>query len=564
MIGTRRARFGDKRQLYLLRDEFRNSLAAGAVNGTGAEPGPGIRTLTDPESKVTVAEEEFIWAKHLLADGDNSWLSYSDKPISRIAGRVIAFTTQLTAAGQFYISLSVNTDEPIAGSERIQYRCQGAGVVTRFLTNNAHNVNLADNYPALNINDTRVIVLRGSGAYFFKLDTDGNWKLVIFRGDGSVSPLYLQWSNFGSLALASAGKISYIRIPKALWLPRPLAYDTFTRSNGALGNTETSGPDSQDVVARAWTGATWAIDTNQSKNTPTDTEISPNNVSVSDSQTEGNAITGYVAGGGGTLASDGTQQQAGSYSFKLDGAVSPTFRPGSIMTIGNWYSMDYYYLVLGGESITYLRNRSGEDGSLVFVENSPTIGSWTRVLVTFRADHSNASQGWVRFETNTISDAVFFDNLQLQTLTLSTLFASLESSVADILIDIDIAVDPAGTQAGVVMNLDDVATPANFVIAYHDGTNAILEKCVAGTYTGVISAAAAFSADATLRVIKDGTSYSLYWNNVQVGTTQTISDAGIVDNTIHGMFSTLAANRLDNFQVFPRGTNGEYNRLDKF
>ena len=39
---------------YLLRDEFTSALAAGSVNGTAAEPGPGTRAVTDANSKLSI------------------------------------------------------------------------------------------------------------------------------------------------------------------------------------------------------------------------------------------------------------------------------------------------------------------------------------------------------------------------------------------------------------------------------------------------------------------------------------------------------------------------------
>ena len=121
-----------------------------------------------------------------------------------------------------------------------------------------------------------------------------------------------------------------------------------------------------------------------------------------------------------------------------------------------------------------------------------------------------------------------------------------------------------GTQAGLVLNLDDASSPANFVLAYHNGSYANLVKCVAGTYTSVISASATYAAGANLVVTKEGTSYTLYYNNAKIGATSTISDAGIVDNTLHGLFSTYSANQLDNFLLMPRGSDGEYSDLDQW
>jgi len=159
---------------------------------------------------------------------------------------------------------------------------------------------------------------------------------------------------------------------------------------------------------------------------------------------------------------------------------------------------------------------------------------------------------------------VTFDDVSVKALTFSELFASVDdAATSDVVISADVTLT-ADTQVGIVMNLDDESNPQNFVIAYHDGTNAKLEKCVAGTYTTVISAAATYSASATLVVIKDGNDYSLYYNNDKIGSTSTISDVGIVSNTKHGLFSTFADNRLDNFTVFPRGTGGEYSDLDNY
>jgi len=120
----------------------------------------------------------------------------------------------------------------------------------------------------------------------------------------------------------------------------------------------------------------------------------------------------------------------------------------------------------------------------------------------------------------------------------------------------------AQKQAGLVLNLDSAASPANFVVGYHNGTNAVLAKCVAGVWTTVISAAATYSSGATLRVVKDGTSYALFYNNSKVGSTSTISDAGIISNTLAGLFSSYSSNTLDNFQLFARGVENQYSALD--
>jgi len=156
----------------------------------------------------------------------------------------------------------------------------------------------------------------------------------------------------------------------------------------------------------------------------------------------------------------------------------------------------------------------------------------------------------------------YIDDVSVKALTLSTLFSSVSVSVADVFASAAVVVT-AGTQAGLVVNLDSTGSPANFVICYHDGTNVKLEKSVAGTYTTVFSGAVTYSAGAALRVHKTGTAYQVYYNNVLV-TTATISDAGIIDNVMHGLFSTYELNTFDNFEVLAVGTGGEHSALDRY
>lgn len=116
-------------------------------------------------------------------------------------------------------------------------------------------------------------------------------------------------------------------------------------------------------------------------------------------------------------------------------------------------------------------------------------------------------------------------------------------------VSIEIDTTPGGAQAGVVVCLDSESSPANFILGTHDGGRVRLDKVVAGTRTSLIDTAVAFSASAELAVIKDGTSVKLYYNGVQRGTTQTVSDAGIISNTKHGAFSLDSGIGLSNLTI---------------
>lgn len=138
------------------------------------------------------------------------------------------------------------------------------------------------------------------------------------------------------------------------------------------------------------------------------------------------------------------------------------------------------------------------------------------------------------------------DNISYKPLTLSSLFSTRVYASANC--DLSVGVTrTASTQAGLVARLDSASSPANFVIAYLDGASVKVDKCVAGTYTNIISGAVTYGATKILRLVCNGNNVSAYYDGTQVGTTQTVSDAGIVGNTRAGLFSTYALNSFSGY-----------------
>ena len=69
---------------YLLRDEFTTTRAAGAVNGTAAEPGPGTRVVVDAGSDLSIAGSQLVFSGGTGSYGDPGyWLGPT---VSRVAG----------------------------------------------------------------------------------------------------------------------------------------------------------------------------------------------------------------------------------------------------------------------------------------------------------------------------------------------------------------------------------------------------------------------------------------------------------------------------------------------
>ena len=141
------------------------------------------------------------------------------------------------------------------------------------------------------------------------------------------------------------------------------------------------------------------------------------------------------------------------------------------------------------------------------------------------------------------------DNVSCKKLTLASLLSTKLYASPDC--DISAAVTrTAGTQAGFAVRVDDPANPQNFIISYLDGAgNLKTDKCVAGTYSNIAgcSGAVAYVAGQRPRIVCSGNNVSVYYNGTQVGSTTAITDAGIVSNKNHGLFSTYAANTFSGY-----------------
>lgn len=455
MLTTLRKTLLDTSKRYLLRDLFAGDAAAGTLNGTPASGGPGVRTVTDTENKLSVVGGvlSFAGGKATPEWGDPGiWYG----AVERVAGRTMISYSVLADAVSYGMC---GFDTAIGG--QLSYALYINGGVLSITGGLALGTYAADSYKV-------ACVARASGTFYFvKGGAFAHWTLVWADGSGSLTPLYPGVSVYNAALTADN-----IRIPAQLWLPSPLASDSFTRANGALVSTDGLGHAEQN----GGNGLAWTFDSGVW------------------------TVAGNVAVGTPTL---GAELDSGN------------------LVVGNWYSITL-----------------------------DTVGSYFYAgSATGQAFRATATTALTALE-------------KVKQITPSSLFASVTVSTPDVLAEAAVTLT-AGTQAGLVLNLDSAATPANFVIAYHNGTNCLLEKCVAGVYTTVISAAATYSAGAVLRVIKDGTAYRLYYNNALVGT-GTISDAGIVSNARHGLFSTYSGNSFDNFVVWARGTGGEYSALDSF
>lgn len=128
------------------------------------------------------------------------------------------------------------------------------------------------------------------------------------------------------------------------------------------------------------------------------------------------------------------------------------------------------------------------------------------------------------------------DNITSKEVTLADAFCVREGA-SDIIVSAPLS-NVAGLEQGVVICLDSRTNPKYFILASHVGTRILLTKCVNGTCTELIATSSTAVDGQSIAVTKSGTTVTLYYNEVQIGTPQTVSDAGIISNTLYGMFST--------------------------
>jgi len=243
--------------VYLLRDDFNDTRASGSVNGTPSTPGPGTRLVTDTAgTKVSVGASVISISGSNTLTGDPGY-AFSTT-IARLAGTVLVCSLpSYNATAQAWIG--INSNGNIHLNTMLGMYC---GVGQLYARN--HGVSIAVGSLTSGQAYKTAIVLRASGLFAF---TKGgtqytSWTLNWVETSGTSSPLYVGMSNY---ATGQVQTYDFIRFPISLWLPIPLASDSFNRANGVLGNTDGSGhAEANGGNGLAWTDkiGTWAISTN--------------------------------------------------------------------------------------------------------------------------------------------------------------------------------------------------------------------------------------------------------------------------------------------------------------
>lgn len=226
---------------YYMYDQFTTDRAAGAINGTSAEPVGGTRTVVDTNNKISISGGLLSLATGSVANDYIAW------PIqTRVLGKAFIATITPSVA-----SVSI-------GFDRVQGGALNDAIVFS-TTNNiicAQNGNVTNKVVGTWVAGTEyqvAVILRTTGAfYFIRGGTFTNWTFLnLFSVSiDSAYPTVSFVSNTGVATVTNA------RVPVDVYVPVPLQSDGFSgTTTDGLGNQENNGP-----AGTAYTAVgTWGV-----------------------------------------------------------------------------------------------------------------------------------------------------------------------------------------------------------------------------------------------------------------------------------------------------------------
>lgn len=243
---------------YLVRDNFNTALAASAVNGTGSEPGPGMRNVTDTAgSKVLITA-----GGALQITGTGTWNQagfWLTPAITRKSGLVVrmGFNGGGTA-GSGQLGLTTVADANFTGYNNVSLSRTGANSLAARRTSGPASPTVTVTHDS----GTVYLVLRSAGRFVL---IDETTDVVLLWDDewDSTASLYTGATH---LTATLAATYDSIAVPDGRYYAvNALASDSFTRADGVLGTTDGAGHlEANSGNGKTWTSTTgtWGIATN--------------------------------------------------------------------------------------------------------------------------------------------------------------------------------------------------------------------------------------------------------------------------------------------------------------
>lgn len=323
-------------------------------------------------------------------------------------------------------------------------------------------------------------------------------------------------------------------------------------SRGLLPFTDTF--DGDGALAAPWlNAATWARVSGAAVNTPTEGANLLANAGLETWTTPTNAAswTETIAGTS-TVNEESAIVHGGAKSARLDVDSSNSQAdigqvPSPALAVGDWFISRFWLRTsASGKTATIIHNNQAPGAASPL--NPGT--NWVQSQLTSRVVTLSGFTVNVR-KLSAASASIYADDTSVNKFTFPTLMAYIAAGASDIIAKGAWTIVPS-TLAGVAINLDSSTNPQNGVFLLHAGSDLAtlyLWKVVAGVWTQVATATAIYVAGANVELRKNGTTYQMFYNGTQRGTNQTISDAGVISNTIAAMVSTYAGNSVTSFEL---------------
>lgn len=538
---------------YLIRDDGTLDVAAGDVPGTDAVPGPGRRGGYDTGDKMYIAGTVLTIADSV--GSQDPTLIYN--AVARQAGRILLTTiTTISTGNHGRVGWSTDAADGTILDSGLRF-VNTSSIATQIAGAAGPEVG---SFAAFTFYEVAIILRAAGFAGLVRGGIYANWTLMWLSESVLTTPMFPGAQVIG----AGRGFSSHYRhVPAQLWLPVPLISDGFSLSgeSDGLGHAEgvAGSVAGQGGDGVAWTGAAWAVSGGKASNTP----VTGGNIATDGglenwgSATDLTSWTEAVAGTS-TVNRESSVIHGGTFAARFDVDASNSLAKIS-QTItnsnGDWLLVKVWAKSsVAGKIIQVDENAGSNQGPALTLTTT-----YQQFVTLIRATKANTDVGIKRSAGG--SSSLYVDDITIEVVTITSLLRVADAGDDDIIATVGIT-RTAGSLAGLVLALDSAATPANCVVVFLDGTNYLrVAKVVSGVYTPLATTAITYSAGAELRVSKRSSAFRIYYNNAVVGSTLTISDAGIVSNTLCGLLSTSGSNEFDNFAVYARGTDGSYDSV---
>lgn len=383
--------------------------------------------------------------------------------------------------------------------------------------------------------------------YLIKGGTFTTWTLVWFSPTDATATLYGYTQALEAAAVLSKDLLVPIAVlaPSAMFQPRML--DEFNGTNGdSLRDVHepdvVAGVSSPGVTAWQSGADSWDIQGNAARNTP---------------GIGGELATGWTNHGANAYETFTSSGRDISSAINTDAfGICYTNDMSGSMTAGKVYRITPALTLNSGTGPT-LRVASDTTGATDqdFLSPALTTGSYTFYV---RLSQAGTVYVVLRVESG-VQTSFSVTGFTVKEVTLDEITATDDLGINEGIFDANLTIPTTNDGfAGIIAHLDDETTPANYIEAIYNRVTgkAELNKYVASSRTSLINVTATYAADAQLRLIayRSGADLllRLYYNGALIGTEQTVSDAGIVDNTRHGIISVDSSNTISLFNVARR------------